>query len=296
MSVARDTRALVMVHAENYDAIRFLTQRMEQLGNLAPKFHATSRPIPVEREATHRAISLAEITDVPIMIVHVSNRESMEEIRRAQRKGLKVFGETCPQYLVLTDKDLDGLNMEGAKYVCSPPPRDLESQAACWEGLQQGIFSVFSSDHCPFRYNDPAGKLTPRGRTSFRWIPNGIPGVATRLPILFSEGVVKGRIDINRFVALTSTNHAKMYGLYPRKGTIAVGSDADIAIWDPDVTRKIEHHLLHDGSDYTPYEGLEIIGWPVLTMVRGTVIVRNGVLEGTKGYGNYLACESSAYT
>jgi dihydropyrimidinase len=295
MSVARDTRALVMVHAENYDAIRFLTERLEQLGNLAPKFHATSRPAVVEREATHRAISLAELADVPIMIVHVSNRESMEEIRRAQQKGLKVFGETCPQYLVLTEKDLDGLNMEGAKYVCSPPPRDIESQAACWEGIQQGVFSVFSSDHCPFRYDDPAGKLAPRGRTSFRWIPNGIPGVAARLPILFSEGVVKGRIDINRFVALTSTNHAKMYGLYPRKGTIAVGADADIAIWDPDITQSLSHDLLHDASDYTPYEGLQITGWPVLTMVRGRTVVRDGALVGAKGHGEYLARDQSAY-
>ena len=296
MSVARDTRALVMVHAENYDAIRFLTDKMEQLGNRAPKFHATSRPIPVEREATHRAISLAELTEVPVMIVHVSNRQAMEEIQRAQQRGLKVFGETCPQYLVLTEKDLDGLNMEGAKYVCSPPPRDLESQVACWEGLQQGIFSVFSSDHCPFRYDDPAGKLAPHGRTSFRWIPNGIPGVATRLPILFSEGVGKGRIDINRFVALTSINHAKMYGLYPRKGTIAIGSDADIAIWDPQLSRTITHDVLHDGSDYTPYEGMEVSGWPVLTMVRGRIIMRDGTLQGRKGYGDYLTRTPSAYT
>ena len=295
MSVARDTRALVMVHAENYDAIRFLTERLEQLGNLAPKFHATSRPAVVEREATHRAISLAELADVPVMIVHVSNRESMEEIRRAQQKGLKVFGETCPQYLVLTEKDLDGLNMEGAKYVCSPPPRDIESQAACWEGIQQGVFSVFSSDHCPFRYDDPAGKLAPRGRTSFRWIPNGIPGVAARLPILFSEGVVKGRIDINRFVALTSTNHAKMYGLYPRKGTIAVGADADIVIWDPNITQSLSHDLLHDGSDYTPYEGLQITGWPILTMVRGKTVMQDGNLVGAKGHGEHLSRDQSAY-
>ncbi|BCH26624.1 dihydropyrimidinase [Mesorhizobium sp. L-8-10] len=295
MSVARSSRALVMVHAENYDAIRFLTDRMEQLGNLAPRFHATSRPIAVEREATHRAISLAEIADVPVMIVHVSNRESMEEIRRAQQRGLKVFGETCPQYLVLTEKDLDGLNMEGAKYVCSPPPRDAASQAACWEGIQQGVFSVFSSDHCPFRYDDPEGKLTPRGRTSFRWIPNGIPGVAVRLPILFSEGVVKGRIDINRFVALTSTNHAKMYGMYPRKGTIAVGGDADIAIWDPGIRQTLTHGLLHDGSDYSPYEGLEITGWPVMTMLRGKVIVRDGVLVGAKGHGDHIARDRSVY-
>jgi dihydropyrimidinase len=295
MSVARENGALVMVHAENHDAIRFLTNRLEQLGNTAPKFHATSRPIAVEREATHRAISLAEIIDVPVMIVHVSNRESMEEIRRAQQRGLKVFGETCPQYLVLTEQDLEGLNMEGAKYVCSPPPRDKASQTACWEGLQQGVFSVFSSDHCPFRYDDPAGKLTPKGRTSFRWVPNGIPGVATRLPILFSEGVMKGRIDINRFVAVTSTNQAKMYGLYPRKGTIAIGADADIAVWDPARKVTLSHALLHDGSDYTPYEGLEITGWPELTMVRGNVVMRDGKLTGSKCYGTYLPRDQSAF-
>jgi dihydropyrimidinase len=228
------------------------------------------------------------------MIVHVSNREAMEEIRRAQAKGLRVFGETCPQYLVLTETDLDGLNMEGAKYVCSPPPRDEASQAACWEGLQTGVFSVFSSDHCPFRYNDPHGKLTPKGKTSFRWVPNGIPGVAARLPILFSEGVVKGRIDLNRFVALTSTNHAKTYGLYPRKGTIAIGSDADIAIWNPTKTVKLTHALLQDGSDYTPYEGLEITGWPELTMVRGRCIVRDGGLVGNKDFGQYIKREVRA--
>ena len=202
MSVARETGALVMVHAENYDAIRFLTDRLERAGKTAPHFHGTSRPIPVEREATHRAISLAELVDVPIMIVHVSNGEAMEEIRRAQQRGLKIYGETCPQYLVLTEKDMEGLNMEGAKYVCSPPPRDEASQQACWDGLQQGVFSLFSSDHCPFRYDDPQGKLNPKGRTSFRWVPNGIPGVETRLPILFSEGVKKGRISLNEFVAL----------------------------------------------------------------------------------------------
>jgi dihydropyrimidinase len=213
----------------------------------------------------------------------------MEEIRRAQQRGLKVLGETCPQYLVLTEKDLDRLNMEGAKYVCSPPPRDEASQKACWDGLQQKVFSVFSSDHCPFRYDDPKGKLAPKGRTSFRWVPNGIPGVAARLPILFSEGVVKGRIDLNSFVAFSATNHAKIYGLYPKKGTIAVGSDADIAIWDPERKVTIRHDLIHDGSDYTPYDGLEVTGWPVLTMVRGKVVVDDGTLVGPKGYGTYLS-------
>ena len=288
MSVARETGALVMVHAENYDAIRFLTDRLERAAKTAPYYHAISRQAAVEREATHRAITLAELVDVSVMIVHVSNREAMEEIRRAQQKGLKVYGETCPQYLVLTENDLQGLNMEGAKYVCSPPPRDEASQAACWEGIRTGVFSVFSSDHCPFRYADPQGKLAPKGRTSFRWVPNGIPGVATRLPILFSEGVVKGRIDLNRFVALTSTNHAKTYGLYPRKGTIAVGADADIVIWDPLKRVTITHDLLRDGSDYTPYEGREVTGWPIVTMVRGRIVVRDGELVGPRGHSAYL--------
>jgi dihydropyrimidinase len=295
MSVARETGALVMVHAENYDAIRFLTDRLERAGNTAPRFHATSRPIPVEREATHRAISLSELVDVPVMIVHVSNGEAMEEIRRAQERGLKVYGETCPQYLVLTEKDLEGLNMEGTKYVCSPPPRDLASQKACWQGLQRGVFSVFSSDHCPFRYDDPQGKLNPKGRTSFRWVPNGIPGVETRLPILFSEGVSKGRISLNDFVALTATNHARMYGLYPKKGTIAVGSDADIAIWDPEREVTISQALMHGGSDYTPYEGIRVKGWPVSTMVRGRFVVRDGQLVGREGGGAYVPRAKSEF-
>lgn len=294
-TTARETGALVMVHAENYDAIRFLTDRLERAGKTAPKFHGTSRPIPVEREATHRAISLAELIDVPIMVVHVSNGPAMEEIRRAQSRGLKVMGETCPQYLVLTEKDMDGLNMEGAKYVCSPPPRDIESQQACWRGIETGVFQVFSSDHCPFRYDDPQGKLTPNGRTSFRWVPNGIPGVETRLPILFSEGVVKGRITLNQFVALSSTNHARIYGLHPTKGTIAIGADADIVLWDPARRVTIAAADLHQGSDYTPYEGLEVTGWPQTTIVRGQVVVRDGLLTGATTHGQHVARERSAY-
>jgi len=287
LQVARESGALVQIHAENYDAIRFLTDRLERAGKTAPYYHGKSRPIPVEREATHRAISLAELIDVPIVIVHVSNREAMEEIRRAQVRGLKIHGETCPQYLVLTEEDMQGLNMEGAKYVCSPPPRDHASQQACWEGLQTGVFSLFSSDHCPFRYDDEAGKLTPKGRTSFRWVPNGIPGVETRLPILFSEGVGKGRITLNQFVAFSATNHAKTYGLN-NKGSIAIGYDADIALWDPNRTAKLSQDGLHHGADYTPYEGLEITGWPVATMLRGRFVVRDGELTGEKGQGRYV--------
>jgi len=288
MTVARETGALVMVHAENYDIIRFLTAQLEDQGKRAPRFHATSRPIPVEREATHRALTLAEIVDVPVVIVHVSNGEAIEEIRRARGRGLNVVAETCPQYLMLTEKDLDGLNMEGARYVCSPPPRDAASQRACWDGLTRGDFELFSSDHCPFRYDDEQGKLIPKGRTSFRWVPNGIPGVEVRLPILFSEGVMKKRIDLPQFAALTATNHAKTYGLYPRKGSIAIGADADLVLWDPTITRKIQHADLHDGCDYTPYEGIEVTGWPVTTLLRGRVVVDRGRLVAAKGVGAFL--------
>ncbi|MDP3958537.1 MAG: dihydropyrimidinase [Pseudorhodobacter sp.] len=287
LDAARSSGALVMVHCENEDAIRFLIGKHEEAGTVAPSAHAATRPIAAEREATHRALSLAEIVDVPIVIVHVSNREAMEEIDRARRRGVRVVGETCPQYLMLTADDLDRDGWEGAKYVCSPPPRDEESKAACWHGLEQGIFELYSSDHCPFRFNDAEGKLNKKGKTNFRWIPNGIPGVETRLPILFSEGVMKGRIDLPRFAALTATNHAKLYGLYPQKGTIAVGSDADLTLWDPKSHRTIASDGLHHGADYTPYEGLEVQGWPVTVILRGQVAVRDGALV-ERPMGRYL--------
>ena len=289
MAVAKETGALVMVHAENYDIIRYLTDAHERDGKTAPYYHATSRPIPAEREATHRALSLAEVMGVPVCIVHVSNGEALEEIRRARARGLKVLAETCPQYLVLTAKDLDGLNMEGAKYVCSPPPRDKPSQQACWDGLARGDFELFSSDHCPFRYDDVQGKLNPKGRTSFRWVPNGMPGVGARQQILFSEGVMKKRITLAQFVAATSTNHARAYGLAPNKGSISIGADADIAIWDPSITKKLAHADIHDNSDYTPYEGIEITGWPTTTILRGETIIENRKLVGIKGAGQFLA-------
>lgn len=288
LDAARSSGALVMVHCENEDAIRFLIGKHEQAGTVAPHAHATTRPIAAEREATHRALSLAEIVDVPIVIVHVSNREAMEEIDRARKRGVKVMGETCPQYLMLTADDLDREGWEGAKFVCSPPPRDEESKAACWLGLEQGVFDLYSSDHCPFRFDDAAGKLNEKGKTSFRWIPNGIPGVETRLPILFSEGVMKGRIDLPRFAALTATNHAKLYGLYPQKGTIAVGSDADLTLWDPTERRIITNDDLHHGADYTPYEGMIINGWPVTVILRGDIAIQNGALQAKVGNGKYV--------
>lgn len=290
--VARREGALVMVHAEGYDAIRYMTEKLEREGSTAPYYHAVSRPELVEREAAHRAISHAELVDVPLMIVHVSGREAMEQIRWAQQRGLKVYGETCPQYISLTAQDLQaaqgGDDMSGAKYVCSPPPRERESWDAIWEGIRTGVFQTFSSDHCPFRYDDPEGKLNPKGRTSFRWVPNGIPGIETRLPILFSEGVSKGRISLQRFVELSATNHAKIYGLYPGKGAIAVGFDADIALWDPARKETIRQEILHHGADYTPWEGFEVTGWPVMTIARGEVVARDGAVTGKVGRGRIL--------
>ena len=223
LAVARRHRGMVMIHAENTDCIAWLTDRLEEAGKTAPRYHATSRPRPVEREATHRAITLAEVLDVPVLIVHVSAREAAWEIRRAQKRGLKVYGETCPQYLFLTEDDLAKPEFEGAKCMCSPPPRDAENQQVIWDGLRNGAFQVFSSDHAPTRYDDPKGKKLRGTEASFRWVPNGVPGIETRLALLFSEGVGKGRIELTTFVALTATNPARMYGLYPRKGTIAVG-------------------------------------------------------------------------
>lgn len=293
--VARAEKALVMVHCEGYDTIKFMTERLERAGKTEPYYHAVSRPEVIEREATHRAISHAELIDVPMMVVHVSGREAMEQVRWAQQRGLKVYAETCPQYITLTAEDLQGLNMEGAKYVCSPPPRDTESQKAIWEGLIQGVFQTFSSDHCPFRYDAADGKLNPKARTSFRWVPNGIPGIETRLPILFSEGVSKGRITPQKFVELSATNHAKMYGLYPKKGSIGVGFDADIALWDPNRKETIRQEILHHGSDYTPWEGFAVTGWPVTTIARGKVVMEEGRILGDKGFGQILSRNTSQY-
>lgn len=289
--VARREHALVMVHAEGHDAIKYMTRKLEEAGKTAPYYHALSHSKIAEREATHRAIAHAELTDVPVVIVHVSGREPMEQIQWARRRGQKVFAETCPQYILLTKDDLKGLNMdfEGAKYVCSPPPREAADHDAIWEGLQDGTFDIFSSDHCPFRYagKNGTGKDNPKARTSFKWVPNGIPGIETRLPILFSEGISKERISAERFVALTATNPAKLYGLYPQKGSIVVGGDADLTLWDPEREMTISQSILHHGSDYTPYEGVVVKGWPVRTILRGRTVALDGSVIGQRGFGEY---------
>ncbi|WP_034294315.1 dihydropyrimidinase [Herbaspirillum sp. RV1423] len=290
LAVARREGAMAMIHAENSDCIAWLTEQLEEAGLTAPKYHATSRPMLVEREATHRAIAISELVDVPILIVHVSGKEAIEQIRWAHGHGLRIYAETCPQYVMLTADDLDQEGYHGAKCICSPPPRDKDNQQYIWDGLANGLFTVFSSDHAPFRYADPKGKMPGGKEVPFRYIPNGTPGLETRLPLLFSEGVGKGRIDLNRFVALTATDPAKMYGLYPQKGTIAIGADADIAIWDPHKEVVIANEDLHHNVDYTPYEGVAVTGWPVTTLSRGEIVYDGESPQGAIGRGAFLKC------
>jgi dihydropyrimidinase len=290
LDVARTHGALAMIHAENADCIEWLTKRLEAAGRTAPRWHAHARPMLVEREATHRAIALSELVDVPILIVHVSGREAIEQIRWARGHGLSIFAETCPQYLFLTAEDL-GIDdsYQGARCVCSPPPRDKANQEVIWGGLNDGLFTVFSSDHAPFRYEDPQGKKPGGQEVPFRHIPNGIPGLETRLPLLYSEGVLGGRITLQKFVELTSTNPARAYGLHPRKGTIAVGSDADLVVWD-ERELQIANGQLHHAVDYTPYEGMALKAWPGLTLSRGEVVWDGKNFTGVAGRGKFLPC------
>lgn len=290
---ARQEKAIVLIHAENHEIIGWLADRLEAQGKTAPRQHATSRPLPVEREATHRAVTLAEIAGVPLVVVHISGGDPLEEVRRARARGLTVIAETCPQYLLLTENDLDMPDMEGAKVMCSPPPRDTAAQAALWRGIQDGTFDIINSDHAPYRF-DREGKLRAGANAPFRKVANGIPGLETRLPLLFSEGVIEGRIDLPRFVALTATNNAKLYGLHPRKGTIAVGADADIAIWDPEKRVTVTNDILHHNVDYTPFEGLEVQGWPETVLSRGDIVVEAGALKVNPGRGRFLEQATSS--
>jgi dihydropyrimidinase len=292
LAAARREGALVMVHAENHDMIKWLTARLLDRGLGAPRYHAVSHARLAEGEATNRAVTLSQLLDVPILLVHVSAAEAIEVIRNAQTEGLKIYGETCPQYLFLTADDIAKPGMEGAKFCCSPPPRDHAAQEAVWTGLRNGTFQVFSSDHAPYRF-DASGKLPKGDKTTFKEIANGVPGIELRLPLLFSEGVGQGRLDLNAFVALTATNHAKLYGLYPKKGTIAVGSDADVAIWDPERETTINAGMLHDNVGYTPYEGRRLRGWPVTVLSRGRIVIEDGKLTAARGSGAFLPCALS---
>lgn len=295
LSVAKTHGALTMVHAENSGIIRWISDRLVAAGHTQPRYHAISHPAAAEAEAINRAITLARFVDAPLLIVHVSTPEGAGMVAQARLDGAKIFGETCPQYLFLTRQDLDRPGMEGAKFMCSPPVRDFETQEALWRHLQAGTFSVFSSDHAPYRF-DESGKLAKGPNASFKQIANGMPGIALRLPLLFSEGVRAGRITLNQFVALGSTNAAKLYGMHPEKGTIAIGSDADIAIWDPEETRSVTIEDQHDNMDYTPFEGRQITGWPVTVLSRGETVMDGGKLVAKPGRGRFIARRPSDFT
>lgn len=289
MAAARRHGAFVVIHAENHAAIRWMTARLEAAGHTSPKYHAWCKPAIVEREAIQRVIALSEIVDVPIQIFHVSSEEGAEEIRRAQGRGVKVFGETCVQYLAFTQDDLDRPGEEGAKWIFSPAPHHASDREALWRHIRIGTLGVVSSDHAPWQYGGANGKQAIARVSPFSKIPNGVPGLETRMPYLFSEGVRKGRIDLQTFVAITATNPAKLFGLHPRKGSIAPGMDADIAIWDPDLTREVKAAELHSLTDHTPFEGMRLTGWPVTTLVRGTTVIDDGKRLAEPGHGQFQA-------
>jgi dihydropyrimidinase len=282
---------LTMVHAENGDAIDILVNQAIAAGHRAPQYHALTRPPALEAEATNRAIRLAEVAGAPLYVVHVTCEGALDAVRAAHERGLPVYGETCTQYLFFTKDDLARPGFEGAKYVCSPPFREREDQQALWRGVADGSLQVISTDHCPFWY---AGGTEGRsggkelGAENFAAIPNGCPGIEDRLMMLYTYGVRGGRFPLNRWVELCCTNPAKLFGMYPQKGTIAPGSDADLVIWDPDATRTLGAVSQHQRTDYNLYEGMTVTGVPRTVLSRGRVLVRDGAWEGEQGAGRFV--------
>ncbi|MBI3536899.1 MAG: amidohydrolase family protein, partial [Chloroflexi bacterium] len=279
------------MHAENGSVIDYLIRKFIAEGKTTPNFHPLSRPHQVEAEATHRVIALAEMARVPVYIVHVSSHFAMEEIRAARERGLPVYGETCPQYLFLAQEDYADGSFDGAKYICSPPIRERANQEPLWRALAADDLQVVSTDHCPFCFKEGYRGLPKQkelGKDNFAKIPNGVPGVENRMHLLYQGGVVDRGWSMNRFVQLTSAAPAKLFGLYPRKGTIAVGSDADIVIWDPrkKYTIRAAEHFMR--VDYNPYEAMVIDGSPAYVIARGRVIFEGDKFVGKVGAGEFL--------
>lgn len=285
---AREGGAMLCAHAENHGIISWMVKRLLARGYTAPKYHAISHARFSEAEAFNRLIGMAALVDQPIMIFHVSTAEGAKVIRDARGLGLKVFAETCPQYLFMTADDLDKPGIEGAKWMCSPPPRRAPDQEALWQALSLGDLQTISSDHAPYRF-DETGKLRAGPNPNFKQIANGLPGLELRLPLLFDAMVSKGRLGLNKFVELTATSPAKIYNLHPKKGAIAIGADADIALWDPDKRVTISDADMHDLAGYTPFAGRSVQGWPVTVLSRGRVIVDGGKLLVQPGSGQFLA-------
>jgi dihydropyrimidinase len=285
MEVAAETGALVMVHAENGDAIDVLVKKALEDGHTEPHWHALTRPPETEGEATNRAIQLARVAGAPLYVVHVSCKEAVEPIQLAREKGWDVWGETCTQYFFVDYTFLERPNFEGAKYVYTPPPRAKENQDVLWNAVRTDTLSAISTDHCAFLWQ---GQKT-LGKDDFSKIPNGGPGLENRLHMIHEFGVRAGRISLNRMVELLATNPAKLFGLYPRKGTIAVGSDADIVVFDPEKKVTISAKTHHSKVDYNLYEGTEVTGAPEVVLLRGNVLVENGDLVAEAGVGQFVA-------
>ncbi|OXS56050.1 dihydropyrimidinase [Rossellomorea vietnamensis] len=281
---ARELGGLVMVHAENGDVIEYLTEKALDEGKTEPIYHALTRPPELEGEATGRAAKLTGLADSQLYVVHVSCSEAVEQISAARSKGLNVWGETCPQYLVLDQTYLERPNFEGAKYVWSPPLREKWHQDVLWNALKSGQLQTLGSDQCSFDFQGQKDL----GKEDFTKIPNGGPIIEDRVSILFSEGVEKGRISLNQFVDIMSTRSAKLFGLYPQKGTVAVGSDADIVIFDPDAERVISAATHHMAADYNPFEGMKIKGEPVSVLSRGEYVIKDKKFVGKQGTGKYI--------
>ncbi len=284
---AKENGGLTMVHAENNALIKWMVKRLIARGYDAPKYHAVSHPAEAEVEAIRRGIMLAAFTESPLLFVHVSTDAGARAIAEARMNGHMIFGETCPQYMFLTADDLDRPGAEGTKYCCSPPLRDRATQDVLWRHLKAGTLQLYSSDHAPYRF-DETGKLSSGPNPPFNKVANGLPGIELRAPLLFSEGVAKGRISINDFVALTATNAARLFGMQDRKGSFGIGMDADIAIWDPEKKTEVLAAGMHDNMDYTPFEGLELTGWPVTVISRGRVVVDKGELKSERGAGSFV--------
>ncbi|KAB2338025.1 dihydropyrimidinase [Cytobacillus depressus] len=281
---AKEHGALVMVHAENGDVIDYLVNKALKDGNTDPIYHALTRPPEVEGEATGRAAQLAGLADSQLYVVHVSCANAVEKIAEARQKGYKVWGETCPQYLVLDQSYLEKPNFEGAKYVWSPPLREKWNQEVLWNALKSGQLQTLGSDQCSFNFKGQK----ELGREDFSKIPNGGPIIEDRFSLFFSEGVKKGRITINQFVDIVSTRTAKLFGLFPKKGTIAVGSDADIVIFDPNKERVLSAETHHMNVDYSAFEGMKITGEPISVLSRGEFVIRESQFVGKPGTGHYL--------
>ncbi len=288
LAKARELGALVAVHAENNGMISWMGKRLVERGYTASKFHAISHPRASEAEAFHRLIAFSELLDQPVIIYHVATAEGAAVIREARGRGVKIYGETCTQYLFLTAKDLDRPDGEGAKWVCSPPLRTEADQEALWQALALGDLQIVSSDHAPY-YLDERGKYAHGPNPSFKKTANGMPGLETRLPMLFDAMVSKGRFNVMDFVKWTATVPARIYGLGDRKGTLAIGADADIAIWDPDKQVTLSDDLMHDNTGYTPFAGRTVTGWPTTVLRRGEVIIENGECSAEPGSGRHLA-------